>query len=128
MTLFQILALLFGFLFFWWRTRPGPGNHGRPDYQWLQLPRCDAHGSKNQIVSALTISAIDRGSVEIEGASAEFVQALEALNAPPSPEMLAALDAGPAHDADEFLKDIEKSNLRTPHDFLQDLEREAKNG
>lgn len=128
MTLFQMLALLFGFLFFWWRTAPGPRGHGAPNHHWLQLPCCDTHRSKDRIRSAVTIFAVDHYTVEIDGVSVEFIQALATLNAPPSPEMLAALDAGPAQDANGFLKDIEKSNVRTPNDFLQDLEREAKDG
>jgi hypothetical protein len=127
LTLFQMLALLFGFLFLWWRTTPGPRNQGTPDHHWLQIPRCDNHGSADQIRSAVTLWAVDRYNVGIDGASAEFIRELEALNAPPSPEILAALDAGPARDAEGFLKDIEKSNVRTPNDFLQDLEREARN-
>ena len=62
LTLLQMVGLLFGFIFVWWRTTPGP-----PDNRWIQLPRCDSHGSVDEIRSAVTISAVNRYTIEICG-------------------------------------------------------------
>jgi hypothetical protein len=123
LSLIQMFAAVFGVLFFWWRESPGP-----PENCWLALPHCDGHASVDHVLSAVSVTAVSRYAVELDGAAAEFRDALETLNAPPSPELLAQLDTGPAADADSFLNDIDKSAVRNPDEFLKDLGRDDGGG
>lgn len=120
MTFLQIIALLFGFIFLWSRAAPGP-----PKSQWVRLPICLNHNSAKDVCKAVTLTAIDRYSVEIHGASAEFRNAMQLSYGLPSQELLAEFDSGPTPDADKFLTQANKLSVQTADDFLKSLERDT---